>query len=61
MGGRPFLVWFERVLFHLLSVGTDDDELDEDYCPSGSSKVQHSKKKEVSVQSDTFNEQCPVS
>ena len=45
MGGRPFLVVFERVLFHLLSVGTDDDELDEDHCPSASSKSQHKKKK----------------
>ena len=33
---------------HLLSTETDDDELDEDYCPSASSKAQRKKKKKQS-------------
>ena len=48
MGGRPFLgIVSERVLFHLLSVVTDD-EADGDYVPGRRARSQRKKKQRTS-------------
>ena len=48
MGGRPFLgIVSERVLFHLLSVVTDD-EADGDYVPGRRAKSRSKKKQRTS-------------
>ena len=48
MGGRPFLgIVSERVLFHLLSVVTDD-EADGDYVPGRRARSQSKKKQRTS-------------
>ena len=47
IGGQPFLGYFERVLFHLLFVATDD-ESDDDYVPPSQTKSPSSSKQRTS-------------
>ena len=59
MGGRPFLVLFERVLFTSTFTVTDydgdDDECDEGYCLGAKSKYQKKKKLRSSRVPSTSN------